>query len=111
MFMSAAIQLIRRGEQTTNTWSGGTTTEIAIYPNNSEYGKRNFLWRLSTATVDVEESLFTPLPGISRILMVTEGTMTLQHEGHHSVHLAPFEQDKFEGAWTTRCMGRGRDFN
>jgi len=43
--------------------------------------------------------------------MVTEGTMTLQHEGHHSVHLAPFEQDKFEGAWTTRCMGRGRDFN
>jgi uncharacterized cupin superfamily protein len=43
--------------------------------------------------------------------MVLEGEMSLQHEGQHSVLLRPFEQDRFDGGWTTRSQGRVKDFN
>lgn len=109
--MTTACQFIRRDEQTTTTWSGGTTSQIAIYPQDAKYRDKNFIWRLSTATVDIEESTFTPLPGLSRVLMMMEGNMTLLHEGHHRADLRPFEYDRFSGNWTTRSIGRGRDFN
>ena len=46
----------------TSAWSGGATTEIRIMPEGSRYADREFLWRLSSATVEVEESTFTALP-------------------------------------------------
>ena len=33
-------------------WSGGQTAEIALWPPQSSYADRNFLWRLSSATVE-----------------------------------------------------------
>lgn len=106
-----AIEIISRDAQVTTAWSGGTTNQIAMYPADANYAERRFLWRLSTATVDVPETVFTPLPGISRVLMMLAGEMTLQHEGHHQVDLKPFESDCFSGRWTTRSYGCGRDFN
>ncbi|WP_153721141.1 HutD/Ves family protein [Sporosarcina cascadiensis] len=109
--MSYSVQLIKKDEQITKEWSGGDTTQLAIYPEDAQYTKRNFLWRISTAQVEAEESDFTPLPDIDRLIMVIEGEMTLQHEGHHRVHLTPYEQDRFNGGWTTRSYGKVRDFN
>jgi environmental stress-induced protein Ves len=43
--------------------------------------------------------------------MVLEGDMTLEQEHHHSVRLAPFQQDAFAGDWMTRSRGRARDSN
>lgn len=106
-----AVEVVRRSEQHTSAWSGGTTTEIAIFPRNAVYGRRDFLWRISSARVDVEESTFTHLPGIWRLIMILEGDMTLEHELHHNVRLTPFQQDAFSGAWTTTSRGRARDFN
>ncbi len=37
--------------QTTN-WGGGTTSEWFIFPEASSYQERNFLIRISTATVE-----------------------------------------------------------
>jgi environmental stress-induced protein Ves len=37
--------------------------------------------------------------------------MTLTHEGHYSRELGAFEQDSFQGDWTTRSRGRVTDFN
>lgn len=96
---------------TTTSWSGGTTTELFIWPAGASYAERNFDFRLSTATVEIEESDFTPLEGVQRTLMVLEGEMELQHEGHHSVKLGPFETDEFEGGWKTHSVGKCRDFN
>ncbi|MDV6379471.1 HutD family protein [Sporosarcina sp. GW1-11] len=109
--MSYSTQLIRKHEQTTTKWSGGDTTELAIYPADADYAKRNFHWRISSAVVEAEESVFTPLPAIDRIIMVIDGEMMLKHEGHHQVHLKPYEQDRFSGGWTTRSYGKVRDFN
>ncbi|EYE89367.1 HutD-family protein [Fervidicella metallireducens AeB] len=109
--MTCDIRLIKKEEHKTSFWSGGTTTQLLIYPKDAEYSDRNFKWRISSAKVDVEESLFTFLPGIKRILMVLDGNLTLAHEGHHCVNLKKFQQDSFNGDWTTRSFGKVTDFN
>lgn len=109
--MKYSITVIRENEQHKSTWSGGTTTELAIYPEGASYGDRNFLWRLSSANVELEESTFTSLPEVWRYIMVLEGEMDLDHPGHHKTHLKPYEQDSFSGEWLTRSKGRVRDFN
>lgn len=109
--MSFSIKLLRKTEQIATAWSGGTTTQLAIYPETAEYAKRNFKWRISSARVEAEESEFTHLPGIWRHIMIIEGELALEHEGHHRSELKPFEQDSFSGEWMTRSRGRVTDFN
>ena len=109
--MPYMFELIRKADQTTSDWSGGTTTQIAIYPKQAVYAERNFTWRISSARVDLEESTFTSLPGIWRLIMVLEGEMRLEHTGQHSCYLKPFEQDSFSGDWATKSFGKVRDFN
>lgn len=92
-------------------WSGGTTTQLYIYPPGSAYGRHDFLFRLSTATVDAEESAFTPLPGFKRVLMVLEGELTIVHAGQCEKSLRRFEQDEFDGGRETKARGKAVDFN
>jgi environmental stress-induced protein Ves len=92
-------------------WSGGTSTELFIFPPTADFSKRDFGFRLSIATVAIEESTFTRLVGVHRILLLLEGNFTLSHTGHHSKTLLPFDQDQFEGDWETQCSGMGKDFN
>jgi environmental stress-induced protein Ves len=92
-------------------WSGGTTTELFIFPLTADYQLRNFQFRLSTATVETDKSEFTSLPGISRKLMVLDGKITINHEEHYSRQLKKFDTDEFEGEWKTSSNGKCTDFN
>lgn len=103
--------LIRSEEFQTKPWSGGTTTELFIFPPTADYRQRNFLFRLSTATVKTEQSEFTPLPGVSRKLMVLSGGIHIMHETRYSKQLSKFEVDTFEGDWKTSSIGLCTDFN
>ena len=105
------IEIIRKNEHKTSEWSGGTTTELYIYPVNSRYSYGDFKWRLSSAKVQVESSTFTFLKGITRLIMVIEGELLLEHEGHHNALLRAFEQDNFSGEWKTTSFGKVIDFN
>lgn len=109
--MPYTFELIRKADQTTSNWSGGTTTQIAIFPKDAVYAERNFTWRISSARVDLDESEFTSLPGIWRLIMVLDGEMRLEHTGHHTTFLKRFDQDSFSGDWTTKSFGKVRDFN
>ena len=86
-------------------------TELFIYPEGADYESRNFQFRLSTATVEVDSSNFTPLPQVHRILMLLQGKMELKHEGHHTKTLNKFDLDEFEGDWKTSSKGQCVDFN
>ncbi|MBI9052674.1 MAG: HutD family protein [Bacteroidales bacterium] len=105
------IEHIKAADLKTNNWSGGTTTQLVIYPKDSDYKKQNFLFRLSTARVECEESTFTKLCGISRKLMILDGEIKIEHKNHHSKTLKKFEQDSFEGDWNTKSYGKAVDFN
>ena len=109
--MIVKTETIRGKDQLTTTWSGGTTTQLAIYPPEASYASRLFKWRLSSAIVSVPESSFTALPGFKRILMILSGTMTLKHEKQYEKELGPFDQDNFDGDWTTTSIGKATDFN
>lgn len=105
------MRIIPKTEQKTSNWSGGLTTELFIYPNESSYAERNFDFRLSTATVEIETSEFTPLPNVQRTLLVLEGEMELHHKGHHQTVLGPLDIDRFDGSWETSSKGTCVDFN
>ncbi len=105
------ICITHKEDYPVSCWSGGKTTQLCIYPQESEYSKRNFLFRLSSATVECERSEFTALPGVSRIIMPLEGSLHLFYEGHGERMLAPYEQDSFDGGWNTVSIGQATDFN
>lgn len=105
------MELISHNQQKTSTWSGGTTTELFIYPEDSVYSERNFDFRISTATVEVEESNFTQILGYKRILMILQGKLFIEHKNQHSKTLHQYECDEFLGAWETKGKGKVVDFN
>jgi len=95
----------------TTTWAGGTTSELYIYPENSFYAERNFSFRISTATIEQEESTFSIMTGFKRHLMLLDGELTLAHKDHHRIKLNPLEQDFFLGEWETKSEGICTDLN
>jgi len=105
------MKIIRQQDQSLTTWSGGTTRQVYIFPEGSSYTDRNFQIRISTATVEVETSVFTSLPGYFRRLMVLEGELHLIHQGQHESHLKKFDEDSFMGEWKTVSYGKATDFN
>lgn len=105
------IELIRKSQQNCATWSGGTTTQLFIYPPTETYSNLQFDFRISTATVEVETSTFTQLPGVRRTLMVLDGTMELHHLHHHTKQLQKFDMDEFMGDWQTNSIGKCTDLN
>lgn len=92
-------------------WASGTSTEIFIYPPTGDFQARDFLFRISTATVEAEETVFTSFPNITRTLMVLEGNLTLIHADHYTKSMNPFDQDTFQGDWDTKSKGIVTDFN
>ncbi|MGE4484799.1 MAG: HutD family protein [Oscillospiraceae bacterium] len=104
-------EIIRKTEYKTAVWAGGTTEEIYIYPPQSSYKERNFAFRLSSATVSGEASVFTALPGVSRTLLLLDGSVRLFHSGAHTAELLPGMQDTFSGGCETLSRGTGRDLN
>ncbi len=92
-------------------WSGGTTTQIAIAPKDAVYANRDFLWRISSASVDLDESIFTPLPDYQRWIAPINGNMRLSHDNGAYVELTPYSVYQFDGALPTHSQGRCTDFN
>lgn len=92
-------------------WSGGDTTELYLWPEEGDYKSGEFKLRISSATVDTEESEFTKLPGVERYLMIFKGHLDLIHGDKEKVHLEPYETDHFDGGISTHSFGRVVDFN
>lgn len=92
-------------------WSGGITKQLYIYPENCDFKKKDFKFRISTATTELEESTFTKFNNMNRIISVLKGQMALDHMKNHSIILHPYEIDRFSGNWTTHSKGKVTDFN
>jgi environmental stress-induced protein Ves len=92
-------------------WANGTSTELFVFPADGNFQTRDFTFRISTATVEAEETTFSDFSSLTRILMILEGNITLIHEGRYTKQLKPFDQDTFDGSWPTKSKGKVRDFN
>lgn len=111
--MSIQCHTIALADAPTTVWSGGTTTELFLYPKTGSYKDRTFEARISSATVDLAKSTYTSLPGVDRFLSPLERAFILSHPGTDlsTTHLKPFEVYAFSGDLPTECEGTGRDFN
>ena len=105
------MEIYRIEDAKKTKWTGGTTTELFIYPKESDFLTRNFSCRISTATIEVNETEFTPLPGFERKIMVLKGQLELEHIGHYTKKLNELDQDTFSGDWKTKSWGMVQDFN
>lgn len=105
------IHIIKHNQQQTANWSGGTTTPLLIFPVDADYAKRDFLFRMSTATVETDTSTFTDLKGYQRIIMLLQGKLSITHNNEVTYHLKPFIPHLFDGAWKTTAIGKVTDFN
>ena len=103
-------KIIRKEDATTNVWSGGSTTEYFIYPEQADYAKRDFDFRISRAVVEQTPSEFTSLPGYMRLLMPLDAKLRLVHQEQAAVSLSPLEVTSFDGGWHTVSHGVCTDF-
>ncbi len=95
----------------TISWASGTSTELFVFPPDGNFQTRAFDFRISTATVEAEETNFSDFSGLTRILLVLNGNLTLIHEGRYTKELKTFDQDRFDGSWKTKSKGKVQDFN
>ena len=104
-------KLLTREDYVTTSWSGGTTTQLAIAPEGAVYADRDFLWRLSSATVELDHSDFTPLPDYNRFLSVLEGEIQLKIDADEPVPVSPGKVVAFDGGVPVESWGQCVDFN
>ena len=99
------VEVKRKDELSHNRWSGGVTTQLAIWPEGADYGARRFDWRISTAIVEDEKSVFTALPGIHRLLMILDGEIEVTHNGGRALAMtnskAAGRRSPSDAAWTS----------
>ncbi len=104
------IKHLKTTDYKVNKWSGGLTTEFAIYPQNSNYANRDFLWRISSATIEDEFSTFTNLPDYNRFIATLDNEIKLIHDDKE-VQLSPLSIYNFDGGINTKSIGKCTDFN
>lgn len=111
LFFQMEIQLVKANKLQVSEWAGGSTTQLYIYPESAQVANKDFEYRISTATVELEESTFTLFPNYQRKLMILEGVLDLFHEDQYAIQLHPFDQDSFSGDWISHSKGKVIDYN
>ena len=109
--MKYNLTIIPKENNTPTNWYGGSSAELTTYPENSSFTEKNFLWRLGYAKINIPESNFSKLPGVSRTLMVTSGKMDIEHINHYKKTLSVLESDNFMGDYDTKTYGICSVFN
>ncbi len=105
------IRIISESGYLKSDWTGGTSTQFFIFPFDANLAKRDFLFRISSAKIDVEVSEFSNFEGYQRIFLPLSGTVTLQHEDRKPQILKVFETVLFNGGLITKSYGKCVDFN
>ena len=57
--MNMNIKNINFNDLIANDWSGGKTYEYYIFPETADYQNKDFLFRISSATIESKPSNFT----------------------------------------------------
>lgn len=107
------IKWIKKEQMMTTRWSGGTTTQVDLYPESATYQDRNFIFRVSSATIEESPSNFTALPDYQRWIVMLSHGVVLEHPTTpgRTIRLEPLQVYGFDGGLPTCSVGKTRDFN
>ena len=106
-------KIISPDEFIENQWSGGTTTQLVIFPEGSNLADRDFDFRISSATFTSTSSNFSEFNSYQRYLLPLIGKLSVNHENLYSRELDTYELEYFLGSWKTSSTNTldCKDFN
>jgi environmental stress-induced protein Ves len=102
---------LRKENYLESEWAGGTTRQFYIFPEDSSVEKRDFLFRVSSAKINLDQSDFSAFEGYSRLLLTLDHSIQIQHNEKSEKKIRPFEIEAFDGALKTTSKGKCTDFN
>ncbi len=100
--------LLSKNNALLSKWSGGTTAQLMIFPESSEYKDRDFDFRISVATIDDETSVFTSLPDYHRYMVALSEQINITNNDM-PVELKRCELYEFEGYDKVESFGKATD--
>lgn len=104
------MKIVLENEFITSDWSGGTTSQIYIDPKDANVSQKNFNFRISSATCDLDESEFTKYSEFTRYITPITGDLSLNNNGEN-IHINPYEVYCFDGNDKVISRGKVRDYN
>ncbi|WP_264529663.1 HutD family protein [Flavobacterium sp. N502540] len=91
-------------------WSGGLTYEYLIYPKTANYADRDFAFRISSATIEQEPSVFTQFKGYHRYLVMLDNDLNIEINQEKKVY-GQYEIMEFNSDDDVTSYTKGIDFN
>lgn len=104
-------KILRPSDYVQNEWSGGTTSQIFIYPDGASLSERDFYFRISSAGIETETSNFSEFEGYNRFFTPLNSGVELTSNGSAPKKINPLELFHFDGASETSAVGKCIDFN
>lgn len=104
------ISLFTKKDSKSSIWSGGLTYEYIIYPKTAQYTDRDFLFRISSATIEQVPSEFTQFKGYYRYLVMLDNSLDIEinkeKKSYEKSEIMEFKSDDEVTSYT-----KGNDFN
>ncbi|MBS7233055.1 HutD family protein [Flavobacterium psychroterrae] len=104
------IRLLPKKDSTCSIWSGGLTYEYIIYPKTANYADRDFIFRISSATIEKVPSEFTQFKGYHRYLVMLDNSLNIEVNKEEKIYekheIMEFNSDDEVTSYT-----KGTDFN
>ena len=104
------IHLLPKENCKAAVWSGGLTYEYMIYPKTANYADRDFAFRISSATIEQEPSVFTQFKGYHRYLVMLDNGLDIEINQEKKVY-KQFEIMEFNSNDAVTSFTKGIDFN
>lgn len=108
--MIPKVKIISKDSIKPSVWDGGKTFEYLIYPKDSIYAERNFLFRISSASITKTPSHFTRFLGFKRYLVMLDNVLEIDRNNKKEFYT---ESDifKFPSNDEIVSYSLGNDFN
>jgi len=104
------ISLFPKKDCKASIWSGGLTYEYMIYPRTANYTDRDFVFRISSATIEEVPSKFTKFKGYYRYLVMLDNSLHVEinkeEKSYEKYEIMEFNSDDEVTSYT-----KGIDFN
>jgi len=104
------ISLVPKKNSKASIWSGGLTYEYMIYPKTANYADRDFIFRISSATIEKEPSEFTKFKGYYRYLAMLDNHLDIEINKEKKVY-KKYEIMEFNSDDEVTSYTKGIDFN
>lgn len=104
------IILLPKKDSKASIWSGGLTYEYMIYPKTANYTNRDFVFRISSATIEEVPSEFTRFKGYYRYLVMLDNSLHIEVNKENKIY-EKYEIMEFNSDDEVTSYTKGIDFN